>query len=118
MVLALPIGGAHVCFNTKSEGWREGMFSLIGKVPDEKVDPSKERLSAGAPYVWIREHFKKCPAGANDETIEQYARAYVWYVISRTMFADNGGRNAPWIWLKALSGTNLSWGSVALAYLY
>ena len=51
--------------------------------------------------------------------ILQYARAYVWYVISRSLFADAGGRTAPWMWLKALSGTTkLSWCSAALAYLY
>jgi hypothetical protein len=29
--------------------------------------------------------------------MQQYAYAYVWYVISRTLFADNGGRNAHWM---------------------
>ncbi|KAE8797850.1 hypothetical protein D1007_26990 [Hordeum vulgare] len=38
----------------------------------------------------------------------------------RTIFADGTGKNAPWMWLKALTvfDNNFSWGSAALAYLY
>ncbi|KAE8809010.1 mutator protein [Hordeum vulgare] len=44
----------------------------------------------------------------------------MWYVISRTIFADGTGKNAPWMWLKALTvfDNKFSWGSAALAYLY
>jgi hypothetical protein len=120
MILALPIDGAPVCFNTNSANWRELMFGLIGNAPPEKEDPTKDRVPAGATYKWIRDNFAHCPADASDEVIEQYARAYLWYVISRTLFADSGGRAAPWMWLKALSGWDIkrSWGSAALAYLY
>ena len=120
MILALPIEGRPVCFSTDSEGWRQGMHSLIGAVPELNEDPSKNRTPAGTTFRWISTTFSHCPEGANDEVIQQYARAYVWYVISRTLFADGSGRTAPWMWLKALSGwdTKLSWGSAALAYLY
>ncbi|KAE8777978.1 hypothetical protein D1007_49206 [Hordeum vulgare] len=38
----------------------------------------------------------------------------------RTIFADGTGKNAPWMWLKALTvfDHKFSWGSAALAYLY
>ncbi|XP_044948412.1 uncharacterized protein LOC123397969 [Hordeum vulgare subsp. vulgare] len=44
----------------------------------------------------------------------------MWYVISRTIFADDTGKNAQWMWLKALTifDNKFSWGSAALAYLY
>ncbi|KAE8786241.1 mutator protein [Hordeum vulgare] len=37
-----------------------------------------------------------------------------------TIFADGTGKNAPWMWLKALTvfDNKFSWGSAALAYLY
>ncbi|KAE8811877.1 mutator protein [Hordeum vulgare] len=56
----------------------------------------------------------------DDEVIQRYARVYMWYVISRTIFADGTGKNAPWMWLKALTifDNKFSWGSSALAYLY
>ncbi|KAE8793810.1 mutator protein [Hordeum vulgare] len=55
-----------------------------------------------------------------DEVIQRYARIYMWYVISRTIFADGTGKNAPLMWLKALTvfHNKFSWGSAALAYLY
>jgi hypothetical protein len=36
------------------------------------------------------------------------------------LFVDSGGRAAPWMWLKALSGWDIkcSWGSASLTYLY
>ncbi|KAE8779721.1 hypothetical protein D1007_47294 [Hordeum vulgare] len=56
----------------------------------------------------------------DDEVIHRYARVYMWYVISRTIFADGTCKNAPWMWLKALIvfDNKFSWGSAALAYLY
>ncbi|KAE8814180.1 mutator protein [Hordeum vulgare] len=56
----------------------------------------------------------------DDEVIQRCARVYMWYVISRTIFADGTGKNAPWMWLKALTvlDNKFSWGSAALAYMY
>lgn len=114
MILALPIRGQPLCFSTDPKGWRESMKALIGCAP---VVPG---MVAGAPYTWISLRYKRCPEHASEEEEQQYARAYVWYVISRTLFADSSGNNAPWMWLKALTGwdTKISWGSAALAYLY
>ena len=46
-------------------------------------------------FVWIIETFNQCPASADDEVIQQYAHAYVWYVISMTFSADGVDRSAP-----------------------
>ncbi|KAE8820629.1 mutator protein [Hordeum vulgare] len=56
----------------------------------------------------------------DDEVIQRYARVYMWYVISRTIFADDTSKNAPWMWLKALTvlDNKFSWGSAALAYFW
>ncbi|CAM0884917.1 unnamed protein product [Alopecurus aequalis] len=114
MILALPIRGTPVCMSTDSDGWRDRMRELIGDAP------TKEKVAAGASYTWIQEKFKKCPEDAAKPVIEMYARAYLWYVISRALFSDGTGSNASFMWLKLFAGWehNLSWGSAALAYLY
>ncbi|KAE8775000.1 mutator protein [Hordeum vulgare] len=109
--------------STDSEGWRQQMEALIGMSPQEpEVEDGgkKDRVPAGAPFTWIAANFAHCPEDADDEVIQRYARVYMWYVISRTIFADGTGKNAPWMWLKALTifDNKFSWGSAALAYLY
>jgi len=120
MILGLPIEGEPLCMSTDSDGWRQQMEALIGMAPEEPEDKSKDRVPAGATYTWIVENFAHCPVGANEDVIKTYTRVYVWYVISRTLFADGGGRTAQWMWLKALTvlERKWSWGSAALAYLY
>ncbi|KAE8770115.1 mutator protein [Hordeum vulgare] len=98
-------------------------LALIGMSPQEpEVEDGgkKDRVPADAPFTWIAANFAHCPEDADDEVIQRYARVYMWYVISRTIFADGTGKNAPWMWLKALTifDNKFSWGSAALAYLY
>ncbi|XP_048567141.1 protein MAIN-LIKE 1-like [Triticum urartu] len=125
MITGLPIDGNPLCMSTDSDGWRAQMHALIGMVPPEPPEPAaenkkKERVAAGATFTWITEHFGTCPPEADEDTVKIYARVYMWYVISRTMFADGTGKNAPWMWLKALTvfDSKWSWGSATLAYLY
>uniref|UniRef100_A0A8I6Z0A8 Aminotransferase-like plant mobile domain-containing protein n=1 Tax=Hordeum vulgare subsp. vulgare TaxID=112509 RepID=A0A8I6Z0A8_HORVV len=123
MITALPIEGKPLYMSTDSEGWRQQMEALIGMSPQEpEVEDGgkKDRVPAGATFTWIAANFAHCPEDADDEVIQRYARVYMWYVISRTIFADGTGKNAPWMWLKALTvfDNKFSWGSAALAYLY
>ncbi|KAI4992981.1 hypothetical protein ZWY2020_007294 [Hordeum vulgare] len=123
MITALPIEGKPLCMSTDSEGWRQQMVALIGMSPPQpEVEDGgeKDRVPAGAPFTWSAVNFAHCPEDANDEVIQTYARVYMWYVISRTIFADGTRKNAPWMWLKALTvfDNKFSWGSAALAYLY
>ncbi|XP_073354723.1 serine/threonine-protein phosphatase 7 long form homolog [Aegilops tauschii subsp. strangulata] len=125
MITGLPIDGNPLCMNTDSEGWRAQMQALIGMVPPEPREPErehkkKERVAAGATFTWISSNFAHCPDDANEDMVKTYARVYMWYVISRTMFADGTGKHAPWMWLKALNvfDSKWSWGSATLAYLY
>ncbi|KAE8796684.1 mutator protein [Hordeum vulgare] len=123
MITALPIEGKPLCMSTDSEGWRQQMEALIDMSPlqpEVEDGGKKDRVPAGAPFTWIAANFAHCPEEANDEVIQRYARMYMWYVISRNIFADGSGKNAPWMWLKALTvfDNKFSWGSAALAYLY
>ncbi|KAE8769624.1 Disease resistance protein RPM1 [Hordeum vulgare] len=109
--------------STDSEGWQQQMEALIGMSPPEPeaADGGKKyRVPTGAPFTWIATNFANCPQDANEDVIETYAHVYMWYVISRTIFADDSGKNTQWMWLKALTDFDhkFSWGSAALAYLY
>jgi hypothetical protein len=105
------------------ETYHQQMEALIGMSPAKALVEDGEkngRVAAGAPFTWIAANFAHCPEDATDDVIQTYARVYMWYVISRTLFADATGKNAPWMWLKALTvfDNQWSWGSAALAYLY
>ena len=125
MISDLPIEGNPLFMSTDSDWWREQMHALIGMVPLEPPEPvvedkKKERVTAGAPFTWIAWNFANCPEDTNEDEVKTYAHVYMWYVISRTMFADGTDKNAPWMWLKALIvfDSKWSWGSATLAYLY
>ena len=126
MITALPMKGEPVCEDTDSAGWRQEMIGLIGRAP---AQGEFQNLAANAPYKWIVEKFGHCLEHADRDTIIQHARAYAWWVLSRTLFADSGGKLAQWWVLKQLTTlgadkeTGLgpvlySWGTAALAYLY
>ena len=124
MITALPINGEPVCEDTDSAGWRQEMFGLIGRAPGQG---EFKTLAAGAPYHWIVTNFANCPENADRDTIVQYARAYAWWVLSRTLFGDSGGKLAQWWVLKQLTTLGAqtetgpvlySWGTAALAFLY
>ncbi|XBI89023.1 hypothetical protein VPH35_026905 [Triticum aestivum] len=124
MIVGLPIEGNPLCMSIDSDGRRQQMEALIGMAPPEPPEPEgdkkKERVAVGAPFTWIAWHFGNCPEEATNEEVQTYARVYIWYIISKTLFADCTGKNAPWMWLKALTvfDSKWSWGLAALAYLY
>ena len=97
------------------------MKALIGMVPPEppvlEGDKKRERVAASAPFTWIAFHFGNCPEDANDDQVKTYARVYMWYVISRTMFADGTCKNAPWMWLNALTVFDSKWSWVRRHWL-
>nr|ABE02631.1 mutator protein [Hordeum vulgare subsp. vulgare]ABE02647.1 mutator protein [Hordeum vulgare subsp. vulgare] len=97
-----------------------GLLPFLQLEPEVEDGGKKDRVPAGATFTWIAANFAHCPEDADDEVIQRYAHVYMWYVISRTIFADDTGKNAPWMWLKALTvlDNKFSSGSAALAYLY
>ncbi|KAM0900803.1 hypothetical protein ACQ4PT_020376 [Festuca glaucescens] len=119
MILGLPIDGEPLCMSTGSDGWHQQMEGLIGMAPPEPEDTAM-RAPAGANYKWIKDNFAEYPAEVDRDTVRTYTKVYLWYVISRTLFADSGGKLAQWCWLKALTVLEhkWSWGTAALAYLY
>ncbi|KAE8814558.1 Disease resistance protein RPM1 [Hordeum vulgare] len=123
MITALPIEGKPLCMSTNFEGWRQQMEALIGmSPPDPEAEDGgkKDRVSAGTPFTWITTNFAHCPKDANDDVIQTYARVYMWYVISRTIFANGSVKNAQRMWPKVLKvfDNKFNSGSATLVYLY
>ena len=52
--------------------------------------------------------------------VEQYARAYLWYILMEVVFPDCSGNFAIWMYLDFLKDwdAGYSWGAAGLAYLY
>ncbi|XP_073354034.1 serine/threonine-protein phosphatase 7 long form homolog [Aegilops tauschii subsp. strangulata] len=128
LITGLAIDGMPLCMSIDSDGWREQMIALIGMAPTEaeadveegEEKKKRERKAAGAAFTWIQTHFATCPPDATDDVIQTHARVYMRYVVSRSLFPDSTGKNAPWMWLKELTvfHSKWSWGSATLAYLY
>jgi hypothetical protein len=122
MILALPIEGSPLCIDTAYDDGRGKMIDLIGKCLGDTLnkDGVKLRVAAGATFKWISDNFNTCPEDADEDVVKIYARVYVWYGITWTLFNDASGKTAHWHWLKALTvmDRKWSWGTAALAWLY
>ncbi|RYR65420.1 hypothetical protein Ahy_A03g011352 [Arachis hypogaea] len=68
------------------------------------------------------ETFGECPAGADEETVRRYARAYIMMLLGTQLFADKSGNRIHIRWLPYVARLEetggYSWGSAALAWLY
>ncbi|XP_015969972.1 protein MAIN-LIKE 1-like [Arachis duranensis] len=72
--------------------------------------------------TWFQETFGECPAGADEETVRCFARAYIMMLLGTQLFADKSGNRIHIRWLPYVARLDemgaYSWGSVALAWLY
>ncbi|SPT21044.1 unnamed protein product [Triticum aestivum] len=121
MISGLPINGQVVTGRVSAVNWRERTGNLIGVEPDPPL-PGKANTSK-VRHSWLKQvrgENNPCPQGANDVFVQQYARAYLWYVLTKVVFSDATGNSALWMFLELLNNwdTQYSWGSAALAYLY
>ncbi|RYR25029.1 hypothetical protein Ahy_B02g058670 [Arachis hypogaea] len=63
---------------------------------------------------WFQETFGECPEGADDETVQRYARAYIMMLLGTQLFADKSGNRIHIRWIPYVArleemGT-YSWG--------
>ncbi|XBI85516.1 hypothetical protein VPH35_093652 [Triticum aestivum] len=121
MISGLPINGQAVTGRVSVGNWRERTGILIGVEPDGPQEGKAD--TARVRHSWlklVRGNTNPCPQGANDVVVQQYTRAYLWYVLTKVVFSDATGNSALWMFLELLNNwdTQYSWGSAALAYLY
>ncbi|XP_015932932.1 protein MAIN-LIKE 2-like [Arachis duranensis] len=72
--------------------------------------------------TWFQETFGECPAGADEETVKRFARAYIMMLLGTQLFADKSGNCIHIRWLPYVARIEemdgYSWGLAALAWLY
>ena len=95
--------------------WQQSVTTLIGDCLD-----AKGNRTSGVSLPWLWEHRRTCPADADQETVQRYARAYLWYLLSQVVFPDSSGNSALWSYLFFLADwdAGYSWGTASLAFLY
>ncbi|QHO18913.1 uncharacterized protein DS421_11g324510 [Arachis hypogaea] len=88
-----------------------------------------QRLPYRVPFVyrgWTSslgvETFGECPEGADEETVQRFARAYIMMLLGTQLFADKSGNHIHIRWLPYVARLeemgSYSWGSAVLAWLY
>jgi hypothetical protein len=115
MITAMPIEGQALTGRVERTNWQQMVTALIGDCPD-----AKGNRTSGVPLPWLVKTQKTCPANADQETVERYARAYLWYLLTEVVFPDSSGNSALWSYLLFLSDwdAGYSWGTASLAFLY
>ncbi|XP_057517881.1 protein MAIN-LIKE 2-like [Amaranthus tricolor] len=83
----LPIEGHAVCIDGRQfESWQDKVHRLLGvRSPAEVTKGSSLRVT------WLAQNFSHLSEGADDATVERYARAYLFYLIGAVLFSDKTG---------------------------
>ncbi|KAK1257617.1 hypothetical protein QJS04_geneDACA002452 [Acorus gramineus] len=114
----LPIDGKPVTGITDCDDWGHVCEDLLG------VGPLAEKIKGGRIYLsWLKETFSIVPdIDLDDDILQQYARAYILFVLGSTIFADGTGNKIHACYLYLLRDLDdagrYSWGAAALAHLY
>src|SRR4051812_41935980 len=74
MIIAMPIEGHALTGRVERANWQERVTTLIGDCPD-----AKSNRTSGVPLIWLSDHRKTYPQGADEAIVELYTRAYLWY---------------------------------------
>ncbi|XP_057519716.1 serine/threonine-protein phosphatase 7 long form homolog [Amaranthus tricolor] len=115
----LPIEGHAVCIDARQfESWQDKVHRVLGVRP-----PAEVTKGSSLRVTWLAQNFSQLPEGADDATVERYARAYLLYLIGAVLFSDKTGNRVQLLYLTLLDApweviSGYSWGSAALAYLY
>ncbi|XBI02588.1 hypothetical protein VPH35_131106 [Triticum aestivum] len=94
MIMALPIEGHALTGRVERANWQERVIALISDCP-----PMKGNRTSGVRLKWLLENRFVCPQDADQRTVEQYARAYLWYLLTEVVFPNCSGDCALWIYL-------------------
>ncbi|XBI10041.1 hypothetical protein VPH35_137437 [Triticum aestivum] len=113
LITAMPIEGHALTGRVERANWQQRVIALIDDRP-----PMKGNKTSGVWLKWLLENRSVCPQDADERTVEQYARAYLWYLLTEVVFPNCSGDCTLWMYLGFLEDwdAGYSWGSAGLAY--
>ncbi|KAK1258772.1 hypothetical protein QJS04_geneDACA018713 [Acorus gramineus] len=118
ILTGLPIDGKPVTGITDHDDWASVCEELLG------VGPPADKIKGGRIFLsWLKETFSIVPdVELDDDILQQYARAYILFVLGSTIFADGTGNKIHACYLHLFrdfeDAGRYSWGAAALAHLY
>lgn len=119
VLLGLRVDGNALCGRTDLD-WSAVVTNLLGR----DVDPTtfRKKSKVAIKMSWLRNNFSTCPENADDNTVQQYARAYLLMLVGSVLFTDHSGDCISAIYLPLFEDFNeagrYSWASGVLAFLY
>ncbi|XP_020979305.1 protein MAIN-LIKE 1-like [Arachis ipaensis] len=123
--LGLPVDGRYVSgcltdFQIYIQGDRPAWVwfqELLGVLPS-----ANQIQKFAVNCTWFQETFGECSAGADEEIVRCFARAYIMMLLGIQLFADKSSNRIHIRWLPYVARLEemggYSWGSAALAWLY
>jgi hypothetical protein len=115
-LLGLPVNG-EALIGYANINWEEECVRLLGVVPEQRVMNGQRVL-----LTWLDTTFAELPADADEEVLQQYARAFILRMIGGFLMPDTSGNRVNLMYLpflEDLEGTfNYSWGSAVLSFMY
>lgn len=99
------------------------MYQFCGHLPDDDEDARRQKKGSGVTSQWLVERFSDLPENPDEETVQRYARVWLWYFLGSFLFPDASGNTISWMFLDILRQpweniAAYSWGTAVLAWTY
>jgi hypothetical protein len=106
-----------------TENWKDMVEEFTGYRPPDPDEGQKEKKTSGVSSHWLRARFEWCEDDADEQTVERYARVWLWHLIASFLLPDASGNTVSWMVIPQLREpweniAQYSWGSATLAWLY
>src|SRR4051812_34497681 len=96
IITALPIEGDALSaddINPANMRATLGELTSVAPYPPGPNEGDSDKVA----HTWVRDNRGvNCPSDAPATVVDQYARTYIWYLLTKAVFPDSMGNNAQW----------------------